>query len=365
MGIYSCISSTWDWIKDCFSDDTGKVRNAMSAVSNHIFSTRQARDWLQRSGWNACGDVCAAMRNNNTRDAAIFDAINSFYQSGDDAGRMLQRFTENGLNNGTTTRTYIINSGEGSIGRSDSNHQAILMVDESQSPPIITLGFRGMNPLREGLGVVGGMISAAFGRSSSSYERQAALFWQGAGPDIQRIIGEAQARNPDVAPQINVAGHSYGADGAARMIPHLAQIVPPESLRYVGYGNIQSMTKEERDGIWQILGGERAGRATYYMSNHDWVRLSGWAYTLGTRRDIPSGAGHVDYAPTGNVAALMSGLQAQMERDPSRAREIANRIIAEFDRDSGRAMSELASYTSSPPSGGLPQRATRGQPALA
>lgn len=326
-----------------FPGDEQHVQAAMQTVSEKIFASKTAQDWLKSSGWNACENVVSAMRNPATRPAAIFDAINSFYQCNDDAAKIQERLSCHGLNDGTTTRSYILNSGPGSLAQGQSNHQAMLLVDEGTSPPRITLAFRGMNPWSESIGVGLGIAQAAFGQQASGFQREADLFWQSAGPEVQRIISEVSARTGN-APEITVAGHSYGADAAARLIPKLAQIVPKAQLHYIGYGGIQSFTRAERAAIQAAC-----ADAVQYMASSDPVKGLGFGYSVGEERDIPSNAGHVDYGPTGNVASLMDVLQEMMRRDPKHAEALASKVVADFQRDSAATMNELAALAAQTP----------------
>ncbi|MFM9889281.1 MAG: hypothetical protein ACKVOE_01355 [Rickettsiales bacterium] len=329
-----------------FPGDEQHVQAAMQTVSEKIFSSKQAQEWLKSSGWSACENVVASMRNPATREAAIFDAINSFYQCNDNAAKIQERLACHGLNGGTTTRSYLLNSGPGSIGQGKSNHQAMLLVDEGASPPRITLAFRGMNPFSESIGVGVGLAQAAFGNKAEGFQREADLFWQSAGPEVQRIIAEVSART-GAAPEITVAGHSYGADAAARMIPKLAQIMPKTRLHYIGYGGIQSFTRAERDQIQAAC-----TSAVQYIASSDFVKGLGFGYTVGEQRNIPSNAGHADYGPTGNVASLMEALQDMMQRDPKHVEALANKVVADFKRDSTATMNELAALAAQIPRSG-------------
>lgn len=364
MGILSALQSAWDWVCDLFSDGPGKVRRAATRVMERICGSPESRELLERSGLGTHTNVSEAMRNPATRDAAVYDVIDSFYQNRDDTPRMMEYLSRHGFNNGRTTHAYVINSGEGSVGRGESRHQAVLITDETQSPPQVTLAFRGMNPMTEGLSVVGGMLRVATGNPSSTIQQDADQFWRSAEPGIRRAIEELQARHPHTPVQVTLAGHSYGADGAARMIPHLTEIVRPEQVRYVGYGGIQSMTREDRDRLTQALGQGGNARATQYMVNNDWVSWAGWGYTMGTRRDLPTNSGHLNYAATGNVTALMAAVEDQMQRTPEQAREIADRLIADLDRDSSGTLARLANYARDMagsvglPAGSAPRSAT-------
>lgn len=335
-----------------FPDDAQHVQAAMQTLSERLFSRTEAQDWLKRSGWSACADAVSAMRTPATREAAIFDAIDSFYQCGDDAAKIQERLTCNGLNDGTATRSYILNSGPGSMGQGKSNHQAILLVDEGVSPPRVTLAFRGMNPTTESLGVGLGLAQAAFGNKASGFQREADLFWQSAGPDVQRLIAEVSART-GVAPDITVAGHSYGADAAARMIPKLAGFVPKVQLHYIGYGGIQSLTRAERDAMQAAC-----ADAVQYMATSDPVQGIGFGYALGEKRRVPSSAGHVDYHPTGNVASLMDAVREALWRDPKHAEAMAGKIVADFNRDGDATMAQLAAMATQTPRPGASAQAS-------
>lgn len=329
----------WDYF---FPTDASRVRHAVQDVTQEVLASDEAQAWLKRSGWSSCENAVAAMRNPATHEAAVFDAIDSFYQCHDNAAKMLERLTCHGLNDGNVTRAYILNSGVGSIGRSESNHQALLLVDEGVSPPKVTLAFRGMNPLTDSLTVSAGMIQAAFGHKAEGLEQQADLFWQGAGPDIQRILAEVAARHPGATPEITVAGHSYGADGAGRTLLKLARTVPKAQLHYIAFGPIQSFTEAERDQVTASC-----QDAVQYMANSDWVQYVGYGYTIGEKREIPSSAGHVDYGPTGNVVSLMAAVQEMMLRDPKHADALAKQVINGFKHDADATMIQLTTLTGS------------------
>lgn len=319
-----------------FPDDAAHVQAAMEKVSKKIFASQQAQEWLKNSGWSACEDVVSALRNPATRDAAVYDAINSFYQSGNHAEKVLARLNEHGLNDGRATHAIVLNSGRGSVGRGKSDHQALLLIDEGVSPPRITLAFRGMNPFSETIDVGMGLTQAALGKSAGVFQHEADLFWKSAGPEITRAIADVRARTGST-PEITVAGHSYGADAAARMLPKLADIVPKSSLHYIGYGGIQSFTRKECDAIQAIC-----ADAVQYMATSDPVRGLGFGYSFGEKRNIPSNAGHCDYRPTGNVASLMDAVRDALWRDPKHAEAMANKIVADFRHDRNGTMAQLA-----------------------
>ena len=353
-----------DWAKSAFSwiydklttDDAERVENAYHTLEETIIGSPAMCEWLKRSGWKASGgDALAAMRNPLTRDAAIFDAINSFYQADDNAARIIERFTEHGLNNGTTTRAYVINSGEGSIGQSKSNHQGALLVDESASPPRVTLVLRGMNPTRDWRSPVSGLWDALMGRSSSECQAQADQFWDGAKDDITRIMSEVAARHPGQVLEITVAGHSYGSDAAARLIPKMAAAFPAskDTLQLVGYGAMRSFTRAERDNIMAQLGND-GQRARQYMTRNDWINYAGLGQIVGTERDIPIDAGHLGYDQAGDLQAMMAALHAQMAADPKQAEQRAKALVEQYKRDPNATLASLAAYTSAPPEGTAP-----------
>lgn len=356
MFVIDWLRNAASWIYDKLTtDDAERVDNAFRQVQDVMVETPAMREWLERSGWSATGgNALAAMRNKLTRDAATYGALNVFYETGDDPARMMQRFTEHGLNNGTTTRAYIINSGAGSIGQSSSNHQGALLVDESAQPPRVTVVMRGMNPSRDWFSPISGMWNALMGRSSTECQAQADQFWNGAQGDITRIMGEVAARNPGQVPEITLAGHSYGSDAAARLIPKFAEAFPAskDTLQLVGYGATRSFTRAERDSIMAVLGNDE-NRARQYMTRNDWINM-GFGQIVGGERDIPIDAGHLGYAQAGDVQAMLAAVREQMARDPATAETRARALVEQYRRDPSATLASLAAYTSAPPDGALP-----------
>lgn len=353
-----------DWAKNAFSwiyhtfmpDDATRVENAYHTLEKNIIGSPAMADWLKRSGWHATnGNAAVSMRNPLTRDAAIFGAINGFYQLGNDPTKMLARFTEHGLNNGTTTHAYIINSGAGSIGQSSSNHKAALLVDETVEPPRVTMVVRGVNPWRDWQSPASGLWNALWGKTASECQAEADKLWDGAKDDITRIMGEVAARHPGQVPVVTVAGHSYGSDAAARLIPKFAQSFPQskDTLELVGYGATRSFTAAERDAIMEILGKD-GNRARQYMARNDWAKNLGLGVMVGVARDIPIDAGHMGYDQAGDLQAMMAALHAQMAADPKRAEARAQALVEQYRRDPNAVLASLAAYTTAPPEGGLP-----------
>jgi hypothetical protein len=357
MFLFDWAKRAASWIYDKLTtDDAERVENAYHTLEEAIIGSPAMVQWLKRSGWKATGgDGAAAMRNPLTRDAAIFDALNSFYACGDDPTKMLARFAEYGLNNGTSTHAYIINSGAGSIGQSGSNHQGALLVDETANPPRVTLVLRGMNPTRDWRSPLSGLWDTLWGRSATECQSEADQFWEGAKGDIARIMADVAARHPGQVPVVTVAGHSYGSDGAARLIPKFAQDFPQvqDQLQLVGYGAVRSFTAAERDRIMAILGND-ANRARQYMTRNDWINYLGFGQIVGTERDIPIDAGHLGYAQAGDLQAMMAALHAQMAADPKQAEQRAKALVEQYKRDPNATLASLAAYTSAPPEGGLP-----------
>lgn len=348
--------STLSWIWDKLTtDDEERVENAYRRVEAALADSPAMRTWLERSGWKATGgDVVAAMRNPLTRDAATYGALNVFYETRDDPVKMMQRFTERGLNNGTTTRAYLINHGADAIGKSDSNHQGVLLVDETAAPPRITLVMRGMNPTRDWFSPISGIWNALWGKSSTECQSQAERFWQGAQGDITRIVNEVVARHPGQLPEITIAGHSYGSDAAARLIPKFAEAFPhyQGQLNLIGYGATRSFTTAERDQIMAILGNDD-NRARQYMTRDDWIN-TGLGKIVGRERDIPIDAGHLGYAQASDMQVMMDAVRAQMTRDPATAEARARELVEQYRNNPEATLASLAAYASAPPAGGIP-----------
>lgn len=349
----SALSWIWDKLT---TDDEERVENAYRRVESALADSPAMRSWLERSGWRATGgDVVAAMRHPLTRDAATYGALNVFYETRDDPAQMMATYTERGLNNGTTTRAYLINHGENGIGKSDSNHQGVLLVDETAAPPRITLVMRGMNPTRDWFSPISGIWNALLGRSSTECQTQADRFWQGAQGDITRIVNEVAARHPGTAPEITIAGHSYGSDAAARLIPKFAESFPhyQEQLNLIGYGATRSFTRAERDQIMAILGNDD-NRARQYMTRDDWIN-TGLGQIVGRERDIPIDTGHNGYAQASEVQVMMDAVRAQMTRDPATAEARARELVEQYRNNPDATLASLAAYASAPPAGAIPQ----------
>jgi hypothetical protein len=356
MFLIEWATSALSWIWDKLTtDDEERVENAYRRVESALVDTPAMRNWLERSGWKATGgDVVAAMRNPLTRDAATYGALNVFYETGDDPAKMMAQFTERGLNNGTTTRAYLINHGDDSLGKSDSNHQGALLVDESAAPPRITLVMRGMNPTRDWFSPVSGIWNALLGRSSTECQAQADQFWQGAQGDITRVMNEVAARHPGAAPEITIAGHSYGSDAAARLIPKFAQSFPQYQgqLNLVGYGATRSFTSAERDQIMAILGNDD-NRARQYMTRNDWIK-TGLGHVVGRERDIPIDAGHLGYDKAGDVQAVLAAVREQLTANPDAAEARARELVEQYRSNPDATLASLAAYAAAPPSGSIP-----------
>lgn len=340
------------WIREhLFPTDAERVAHAAQNIEENIFGSDKALSWLRRSGWSATGgDVAAALRNPDTRDAAIFAAIQNFADCKDCAPEMLRRYTANGLNNGSTTHTYIINSGEGSIGRSNSEHQAVLVVDEGVRPPTVTLAFRGMNPGKDLLSPITGLMDALLGRKAERCQKQVDQFWAGAQGDITRIMNEVATRT-GATPQITVAGHSYGTDAAARMVPVLAQAFPQSAptMQMVGFGAMPSFTRNDAAQIYTLLGNDPA-RARQYLARNDWIRGLGRGCFVGAERDIACRTGH-EYKESSQLEAMMAVLERQMAADPRHAEANARKLVEEFKKHPESVLQTLAAYTAAPPTG--------------
>lgn len=357
MFLINWISGAFSWVVDKFTtSDEERVRAAYESVERTIIESQQLKGWLKESGWRATGgDGVSAMRKSTTRDAAVFGIIEGFYELGDDPAKMLARLKAQGLDNGSSTHSYILNSGEGSIGRSDSNHTAALVVDESAQPPTVTLAFRGMNPASDWQSPTGGLWDTFWGNKAKGCQKEADTFWDGAKGDIARIMREVASRNGGKMPKVVVAGHSYGSDAAARMVPKFIGAFPEtrDSIDLVGYGAIQTFTRAERDQIFELLGKDNK-RARQYMTRDDIIQDLGFGYIVGEKRSIPIDAGHVHYEDKAtDVAALQEALRELMEKDPKHAEERAKRLVEAYKREPDSVLRELAAYTSAPPAAGV------------
>lgn len=335
---------TWLWDRLTTSDDE-RARHARDRVERAIMGSDDAVAWLRQSGWSASGgDVSAALHNPTTRDAAIFSTIQSFYTENNDAARMMQGFTANGLNNGTTTHSYILQS-------PGSNHRAVMVVDESQSPPVVTLAFRGVQPGINFLAPLTGLVDALMGKQAGACERNAEAFWQGAQGQITEAMNALAQRHPGVSPQVVLAGHSYGSDAAARMVPRMAMAFPQwqQHLSLVGYGGTASFTRDEASTIYRVLG-SNPERARQYRASNDWINNVPGGHLPGERRNMAARTGH-EYSESSELAAMMNALEEQMKRDPRAASDRARQLVDEFRRDPDAVLAQLAAYTQAPPVG--------------
>ena len=345
---------TWLWHK-IFPTDESRVAEARDIVEQNIMASPQALEWLEHSGWSATGgDTALAMRNPVTRDAGIFAVIQNFSDSHNDPATMMRNFTANGLNNGTTTHAYVLNMGEGTLGNSRSNQQAVLLVDETTEPPRITLAFRGTDPKliptssrdNDLYTHLMSIVDYVMGRPMRRYEEQSEIFWQGAKGDITRILGEVAARHPGSVPQLTMAGYSYGADAATRMVPRMAEAFPEwrEQLSLVGFGAMSSFSPAERESIYALLGNDPT-RARQLMSRNDWIRP--WFSInsfVGEEAQLNSSTGHA-YNESTHLEAMMDALQQQMARDPRQAEARARELVAAYRRDPDSVLNDLANYT--------------------
>lgn len=372
------------------------MEQARNYVENRTIRESEAVDWMERTGWDVSAgeNGSAALRNPNTRDATVFGMIQNFYNRDHDATAILEAFNAQGFNNGTTTNTYLINMGPDSLARSNSNHEATLVVDESANPPIITLNFRGSNSTgvpaawREGLegeNIFMRLFDMAtnyiFGRMGDSaipewlthfkaasdylgngridaYQQQADAFWEDAGPEINRIIAEVQARHPGVDPQIILSGHSYGADAATRMV-HKIGIDNPSltgQISLLGFGGISSFTGREQTEIMALLGNDE-NRAIQYINNNDYLdrvaRLDPWNNNVvGTRRVIEGiGPDGHQYELPARAMAMMEVVEDAIDDNPRTAMQNARAIVDAYQADPDNFLSRLSEYTSAGRSG--------------
>lgn len=359
--VFEWLGQLWNWLTGWLNpSDQQHIAHAVDILNKGMFSDNEAQAWLKRSGFDGCGkDLALAIRQPATRDAAIYAVIDHFYQCHDDAGQMLQRLAAEGLNNGSTTHSYIMNCGPGSIGQGSSNHQAILVVDESAEPPMVTLAFRGVHPLTDFTSPVSGMLDALGGRQAANCQQEADRFWQDAHADIARIMAEVSARHGGKMPQIHLAGHSYGADAAARMVPSFIAQFPGcgDTLDLTGYGAIQTFTKKERDAIFAMLGND-GERARQYMTRGDIIQHVGVAYTVGEERRLPIDVAHTDYQQAEGLEAMMDALRESMRQDPKHAEARARELVESYKRNPDSVLAELAAYAGTPAEGSVPSVGT-------
>ncbi len=401
--------SLWDTIEDVFTTtDDERVETARARVEREMFSTPEALAWAQSQGLNVAAQQRGpeGLRNEASRDSVLYSMINNFYSCHDNLETIRSRYREQGFDNGTTTKTYFFNMGPGTLGRGASNHEAAMVVDESQNPPIITLNFRGSNlsgspsawregaagnnifskifdmgmylftgrmgntPIPEWLSHLKGFMSYLTGQEVQSYDVQSEAFWRDAGPDIQRIMQEVSARHPGVAPQIIIAGHSYGVDGATRMVPHLAEAFPQwrENISLVGFGGVPSFSATEQERIYGLLG-NNPERARQYGNQGDWIdpvafvqqyipifnlqSMLGTTGSVGERRVMIGGNGH-DYTVSSQMHAMIESIERDIARDPANADARARAIIDNYRRDPSSALSQLAQYATGNTGGSTP-----------
>ena len=409
-----------DWVT---TDDEERVDAAVDYVENRMIRDGAATDWMVESGWRVTdNNPSEALRNEATRDATVFSFIQNFYNRDDDLDAIMQAYEDQGFNNGSTTHTYFINMGEGSIGLGNSNHNATLVVDESQNPPVISLNFRGMNPTltgtpdswrgEENSNIFVRLFDMAtyyiFGRMGdtaipewltqlkgvngylgnghiSSYQHQLDAFWEDAGPEVTQIIQDVQARHPGVNPEIILAGHSYGADAAARMVPKIIGAAPElaGNVRVLGYGAVSSFTKSERTQIMSLLGND-IERVTQYINSNDYLdriaRLDPWDNNVlgadevngqNSRRIIEGiGPDGHQYELPARAMAMMEVVEDAIDDNPQTAMQNARAIVDAYQADPTSFLSRLAELTTSGETGSsllsalIPSRSAAAAPAL-
>ena len=355
--MFDWIGELWQWVMGWFTtSDQQHLAHAQDIFSQGILDQQATQAWLKQSGFDGCGqDLAAALQRPASRDAAMYAIIGDFYRCKDDPALMLQQLAAQGLNNGSTRHSYIINAGKGSIGQGKSNHQAVMVVDESTSPPTVTLALRGVHPLTDFSSPMGGMWSAMCGDQAKDCQQQADQFWADAQGDISQIIGDVVARHGGQIPQIHLVGHSYGADAAARLVPKFIAQFPEckDSIDLTGYGAIQTFTQKERDAIYAQLGND-GERARQYMTRGDVVQDVGLAYMVGEERRLPIDVSHTNYDQAEGMEALMAALQEQVAKDPQHAETRAREIVEDYKRDPDSLLAQLAAYIAAPPDGGMP-----------
>jgi len=403
----------WDTINDVITTtDDERVAAARTQVEREIFSTPEAIAWAEAQHLDVASGQQGPqeLRNPTSRDSTLYSMINNYYDCGDNIETIRSRYREQGFDNGTTTRTYMFNMGPGTLGRGASNQEAFMVVDESQNPPIITLNFRGSNlsgtpgtwregltsnnifsqifdmamyvmtgrvgdtPIPEWLTHIKAFTSYLTGQQVESYDVQSEAFWQSAGPDITRIMNEVAERHPGVAPQIILAGHSYGVDGATRMVPKLVEAFPQwqQQISLVGFGGTPSFNRSEQAQIYALLGNDPE-RARQYGNASDWINpvafvqqyipifdlqgALGTDGTVGEHRIMIGGHGH-DYTVSSQVHAMVASIERDMARDPEHASERARALIDAYRRDPSSTLSQLAEYSSGNRGGGTPSNVT-------